>query len=614
MALRATKTDLGDQPTSGLALDVRPGRPSSIKADDEDNAATEVAAIMSTASNPVSPGSSSPTHDASNTNNIVPPARPSSTPFPAPEQRTEDTLCSSCPASETYDGDFGQVDYEFTSPPAVVPQSAKFDALPAEIHECILDHLFGFRVSATSKSSLDMASVTRRWGTALRHSRRRELSDLSLVNKAYRDAVQERLFRHIKVKASQGSVHETLVFFAQHTHLRSYVKHVEVWFSVFQPQYGPFGMAPTATLPTVTLNGFANPTYVLPNDNCALEEAFYLVSTTFPEACVLTLEGGDRRKAPQVRLFITASGEERQMPSIPTVETLVCRGTWNLVRSENDFSAITSALPNLKEWHASYPKAKSKSYLSMSTIVPRLASNLSSLNLCLEGDYRRELSIPPFFAKVAHSVHFCARLAEAIPTLEHLSYTGRICKGFFAKAGQLADPRTTRLKSIDLTVKNCCRPLREWGDSGTGINDWEFIKAFEQLVLAGIRSLRKLTAVEFLRIRYVDLGKSTTLLQLISQHHVLTSLSDSPVPALNPYFSMNKAEVCHGIWSPKILTELSVSRPYARFEELSDTFGGVVFNETSGFNVNFFSNLPRTRLLSQKVNNYCFLAPNFMQP
>jgi hypothetical protein len=108
--------------------------------------------------------------------------------------------------------------------------------------------------------------------------------------------------------------------------------------------------------------------------------------------------------------------------------------------------------------------------------------------------------------KVGTKTHFCIELAKAIPTLEHLAFTGRICKCFFDDAAKLSNSRTSRMKSIDLIVKNVCRPTYVWND-GTGITDLQFIQAFEALVLSAVKSLDKLAALEFLRIRFIDLGQ-----------------------------------------------------------------------------------------------------------
>ena len=516
-----------------LAVDTRAprvDRAQSIHGEDEGSAAVELSSIMTTASNPASPGPASPPPDQVRMQDLIPPTRPSSTPFPTPERRTAELRCTSCPTSQLADPhDLGptappaqqQQQQQQQPPPGQANAGTSLCDLPAEIHECILDHVFGFRVSPASKSSVT------RWGTALRHPRRKELSELSLVSRAWRVLIQERLFRHIKVKASVESLRDSFAFFSARPHLRPYVKHIEIWFPVFHPKYGPLALSTANTLPTVTPDGLTTASYVLPVDNCSLEEAFYFVSECLPEVCVLTLEGGERKKAPKVRHWTRDPAHYQQsqqqsqqqqqqqqqrsrtMPKVHSVRTLICRGQWNLIRSEEDFATIMSALPNLQEWHGSYSKPKSKSYLTMADILAR-PLRLTSLDLCLEADYRRELSFPPCFLKVSSRLHFCSRLAAgaASPSLERLAYTGRVCKQFFADlAARFRDPRQCRLRSIDLTVKNCCRRVAHWNESGSGITDPGFIDAFEELVIAGIRALGKLKSVEYLRIRHVDLGE-----------------------------------------------------------------------------------------------------------
>jgi len=494
--------------------------------------AAELASIMTTTSNPVSPGTSSPPLDQARRQDFTPPTRPSSTPFPQLGPRSTDLDCSSCPYGPITYGTSGSPELEAipaSEPPAAeaaVPVRYSIANLPAEIHECILDHLFGFRVSATSRSSIT------RWGTALRHPRRRELSELALVSRAWRDLIQERLFRHIKLKASIASLEQATVFFEEHPHLRDYVKHVELWFPVFHARFGPLHLSNVNSLPHVTPEGLTAAHYCLPVDNCSLEEAFQFVKDVLPGACILTLEGGERKKAPKVRYWVrdpaTPDVPPRVMPQIPGIRTLICRGQWNLIRSVEDFQTIMSALPNLLEWHGSYSKPKSKSYLTMAEVLPhvrRLDPGLTALTLCIEGDYRREPAIPPFFQKVAHRVHFCHRMAVAAssPSLENFVYTGRVCKGFFLELLRLlgneddeklwkGQSRERKLRSIDLTVKNCCRKRDEnLHDTGSGITEMKFIHAFEELVIAGIRVLGRIPSLETLRIRYVDLGLSSPL-------------------------------------------------------------------------------------------------------
>ncbi|KAK1826220.1 hypothetical protein QBC39DRAFT_27865 [Podospora conica] len=551
---------------------------------DDSRANVELAFIMTAASNPVSPGPSSPPLNQTHIQDFVPPTRPSSTPFPQPEPRSTELRLASDPYEMLMDLD--------TADPADLPSSAplasqrgvSLNDLPAEIHECILDHLFGYRVSPQSKSSIV------RWGTALRHPRRKELSEFALVSGTWRVLIQERLYRHIKLKATLDSMRQAIVYFADHPHLRSYIRHIEIWFPVFQPRYGPLALTTLSTLPTVTADGLTNASYILPADNCSLEEAFYFVAETFPEACILTLEGGERKKAPKVRHRIRhQEGEQsRPMPKVETIRTLVCKGQWNLIRTGSDFDSIMSALPNLREWHANYTKPKSKSYINMAEILGK-PLHLTTLDLCIEADYRRETSCPAFFRKVWEKAHLCPKLAQAVasPSMERVSYTGRICRQFFQDlVAKQADPRQTRLKSIDLTVKNFCRHGAQF-EMGSGITDMDFIAAFEAFVIKGIRALNRLQNVDYLRIRYVDL--------------------DSPIPPLNPYFTMENG-VCSGVWSDDILTELARARPAVQFEELADTLGALT--TTKDGRVTIAADFPKSRIKSIKMSTYSLLQPN----
>ncbi|OAA54990.1 hypothetical protein SPI_08494 [Niveomyces insectorum RCEF 264] len=471
--------------------------------------------------------------------------------------------------------------------PASLPrQQALFlHHLPMEIQALILDHLFDCRVSPMLKSSPD-----------------KRLTKLAVVSPVWRALIQKRLYCHLKLKATGATLSEATVHFAKHPHLRSYVKHVELWFSVFQPKSRPPALsAATPAVRTMTQDGVASGAYVLPSDNCALEEAFDFVRTTFPDVTVLTLEGGERKKAPQVRHFVRGPGDVMRgavsgavsstadpppaISPIATVRTLVVKGQWNLIRSDGDFRNIAAALPQMQAWHASYSKPKSKSYLSMATILPNLPANLTTLDLCLEGDYRQEISFPTHFLKVFNQTHFCLRLASATPALQHLSYTGRVCHTFFDVVACLADPRTTRLKSIDLTVKNCCRAVNHWHESGSGITDINFIRAFEALVLAGVRSMARLTQLEHLRIRYVDL--------------------EFPIPPLNPFFLMHNGWAS-GVWSDTIVAELNRVRPRIRWEELSETFGEMAVNKDGRMVLN--PEFPKKRVVSLKLSNYAFFV------
>lgn len=149
-----------------------------------------------TASTPSSPGTSSTSvfpglpliQDDLKASEIEPPTRPKSTPFSwqettngGPEEGfTND--CDPAPIVPVVEGRSRQTEGS---------SKLTFSRLPTEVHELILDHLFGIRASTANG-----ALTCRGWSTALRHSRRRQLSDVALVNRSYRELVQTRLFKH----------------------------------------------------------------------------------------------------------------------------------------------------------------------------------------------------------------------------------------------------------------------------------------------------------------------------------------------------------------------------------------------------------------------------------
>jgi hypothetical protein len=535
---------------------------------------------------------------------IIPPDRPKSTPFPQQDLLEGDIQCSLRPNGSERQDDLPI--HSLQAPQSDSSNSALND-LPTEIHEQILDHLFGVRSAASSRTCAGKSKALRSWGTALRHSRRREVSELALVSNKWRELIQDRLYRHLKIKGTQESVEQSIDWFCIHPHLKPHVKHIEIWFPVFQQKNPAFDRTlriPSTTQDRSTLirslahlaDSGNTISYQSPSNNCTLEEAFGFIRMTFAEACILTLEGGERKKPPKVRHFI--DDEAQELPTLDKIRTLVCKGQWNIIRLDEDFQNIAAALPNLQEWHGSYAKPKSKSYISMAAILPSLPQNLTHLNICLEADYRREAVSPLFFKKVGLKTHFCLEMAKAIPTLEHLVYTGRVCHSFFDNAAKLSSARESRLKSVDLIIKNICRPTFLWND-GSGITDMAFILAFESLVLSGVKSLDRLAALEFLRIRFIDLGTSNTRIK-----YALLMNPESPVPALNPYFHLNNNQ-CTGIWSDTIVETLARTRPTASFVEKSETLGDIGFKDGQLLGSPTFS---KTKPQSVKVSSYLSLS------
>lgn len=67
--------------------------------------------------------------------------------------------------------------------------------LPLEIQGLILDYLFG-EIHSVASTSTSLKSAVIRLSSAMRHPRRKALTDVALVSPTWRELVQERIYRH----------------------------------------------------------------------------------------------------------------------------------------------------------------------------------------------------------------------------------------------------------------------------------------------------------------------------------------------------------------------------------------------------------------------------------
>ncbi|KAI9808821.1 MAG: hypothetical protein M1827_007196 [Pycnora praestabilis] len=499
---------------------------------------------------------------------------------------------------------------DLQGPPFVselLPKTHKSDKqlahLPVEIQESILDHLFGVRGSTASSAS-DSSPALRGWSNVLRHPRRRQLSNLALVSQTWRQLIQERLYRHVKIKGTRLELNQCAKWFFLHLHLKSYVRHVEVWVPVWEkkagtpPSYSAAQLSTqriqTRTIITTVVNATTTSfeetnnislVYQLASHNATLEEIFQTVQNLFPEACILTLEGGHCKKPPMIQHFRAQSHILPHLPVIESVRTLVLKGAWNIMRDPSHFHTIATSFPNVREWHCTYAKPKSKGYLTIARVLPNIPHTLTHINLSLEGFYCKEAASPNMWRKIYPQTHICLELAKIAPQLEALTYTGRICASFFSHACRTAEQMRpgSKLKTLDLVVKNCCRPKSVFND-GTGITNLAFIKSFEALVTSGVRSLGTLVDLTSLRIRFIDL--------------------DSTCPLLNPYFQL-KDQKCTGLWNEEILTVLTEHRPATAYVELADGLSTAGLDKDGHL---IEATFPRRRPLSIKASSYAQIA------
>jgi hypothetical protein len=98
-------------------------------------------------------------------------------------------------AQSPVDTEMEDVQFAEAPLPLMRRSEIQFEHLPVEIHETILDYLFGERTSALSTSA-GGKSTARSWNKSLRHPRRKALSNLALISPVWRVLVQDRIYRH----------------------------------------------------------------------------------------------------------------------------------------------------------------------------------------------------------------------------------------------------------------------------------------------------------------------------------------------------------------------------------------------------------------------------------
>ncbi|GAM39992.1 hypothetical protein TCE0_034r11992 [Talaromyces pinophilus] len=498
----------------------------------------------------------------------------------------------------------------------------QFNDLPFDIHEAIIDHLFGERTSG-SGSIVPGQPDARSWIRALRHPRRKDLSNLALISPIWRDLVQERIYRHIKVKGTTDGLAECEVWFRNHPHLVCHVRHIEFWIPVWGNRAHKNVAPHLREIPPIRRylneeagllghnNGFAQQQIVAPDwdlsdnrnrspnnfafhvasHNASLEEIFRHIKDVFPETRILTLEAGHCKKPPLVKHFAndpSGLSGDYHLEQLPNIRTLFMRGAWNIMRDYQHWTTISEALPSLREWHCAYAKPKIEAYHTICGALSTLSSNLIHLDISLEGFHSKDQS-HWLGGKIGHH-HMCRMLGRLVPQLEHLSLTGYICADLFntARAVTRDHPQDARLRSVDLVVKTCCKDdrnelLSPLLDEPPGVTNMRFIDSFEKLALSSIRCLDTYLDLSYIRIRFIDL--------------------DSQCAVLNPYFHLADNK-CTGIWSHEIVETLSRVRPTTHFVELADG----IFTQYGPNNVIIGAVYPRTRPPSININTYRILS------
>ncbi|OAP62164.1 hypothetical protein AYL99_04367 [Fonsecaea erecta] len=464
------------------------------------------------------------------------------------------------------------------------------DDLPLEVQGKVLDFIFGDMHSVYAGStSLRGKSVS----SLMRHPRRKAVSDLALVSPTWRDLVQERIYRHIKIKGTRAGLKDSEVFFSSHPHLRKLVRHIEFWVPVWGDKAPFHDLSINPLLPRPAAERNNGPSYQLVQRaserdliaatdvlsfsftlcaySATLSEIFSHIDTFFPYSRVFTLEGGHCKKSNMIRHFPKTlfPNPNQRLDKLPNIRTFAMRGAWNIMRNYQHWKPIEDALPNVEEWHCGYAKPRAEADATINDILTYLPLRLRHVNISLDGMYSKEPTTlgsslsgrPP---------HLCEQLGRVLPQLESLSFTGKICECIWTSACSALASRKDKteepkLKHLEIVVKSCCRQrvtgtdpitgetvVQEAGGiiaDGAGLTNLVFIKALERLVFNTVEALPLFPNLEYVRIRYIDL--------------------DSPCTLLNPYWLMERGRV-YGIWNEEIVERLSELMPDVGYVELSE--------------------------------------------
>ena len=404
----------------------------------------------------------------------------------------------------------------------------------------------------------------------------------------------------VKVQGTVRGQEDCLDFFHNHPHLQRHVRHLQILVPIWEMKRRKSNPAADAEIINNTRNlifqtlavdtsrnRFTTPqietssVFQLASQNATLEEILATAKILFQELCALTIEAGHCKRPPQIKFFrhspqpgslgsktpvgffdigpeVVTSQTVSQfvklpaLPRLPTVNSLILKGAWNIIRCPVDYKILTDAIPNLQEFHCSYHAPKTDAYIAMClNLRSSLSANITHLNIGLDGLYTKRTVSLQKWRKVFPTWHVCSELAAALPQLESLTYTGRVCHQIFSTTspkslapGQEAPPVNSRLTSIDLIVNSiCCNPFLSSANT-LPIYDREFIEGFHALILSAVRALPRYTALNKVRIRYIDL--------------------DSPIPLMNPCFHLESG-LAWGFWSHDVCNGLRFARPESRF-------------------------------------------------
>ncbi|KZF24203.1 hypothetical protein L228DRAFT_259454 [Xylona heveae TC161] len=447
----------------------------------------------------------------------------------------------------------------------LLTQHVTFSDLPPEIHENIIDHVFGHRGSMSRSHS---AAETRcDWRGIMRNPGWIQHSQLALVSHVWRQLVQQRIYRNIRVRGTFDQITYFREWFKKRPHLKPYVRHIEIWMPVWS-EIMPNIMFDTPekaqeiqSMSLLDLLNHAVQAARLRNPdarstpiyssfarspgtcNVPLEGIFQSILDTLPEVRILTIEAGQYKKSPMLQYFLR-NKRSGTLPVLPSIEILVIKDAWNLMHCNHDYKVLAASLPNVKEIQASYADIATHNYRSMTKIVPEMISTLTHLTLDLEPVHCEAVPCSEVIDKLLPHVHLCPVLGKLAPQLKTLNYAGCICPQFFKQAQEAVINQSSQcyLRSIDFTARNFCH-TRAARVAIPGPLHLGYVQGFESTIAACIRSLPELR-LEYFRMRFISIGNKFRF--------------------LDPYFELSENK-CKGLWNYGLKDLLKEHRPEASY-------------------------------------------------
>lgn len=448
--------------------------------------------------------------------------------------------------------------------------------LPEELLNRIFDEILG-TLRPVHSSTTATTSISQR----MRHPRRHAVAELALISQDIRVLVQERIYRHIKIKATRDGLLESRGWFEAHPHLADSVRHIEYWIPIWGDRKTEEGL-PRPTRVTnnrneladggnTTTNGPPSDNFKLCTYSATLEQIFDHLGLLFQQSSILTVEGGHCRNSHMIKHFKSNLFNPilaKRLRILPQIKVFAVKGAWNIMRTVEDWQTIQEALPAVVEWHCRYSKPRTEAYQMLNAIMLKLPSTIKRLEISLDSMFTKEEPILGSHRQLlAH--HLCEQLGSIAPRLESLSYTGKICECFWSAALSTLMRDKSLIcvwKKLDVVVKPCSRQRVYHHDPVTGytlvedvnnlssevggITNLAFIAAFERLVAGAIAVLKHAPSLHSLRLRYVDLDSGAC-------------------QPLNPYWSLDGGVVT-GIWNDRLLDRLTQARPDLHYYSLED--------------------------------------------